>query len=331
MKQLRFSIYIITSLMGLLCGCTSDHITITYELGDICITRQMYSHHSILSYSSSTCSDAGHIIIKERKGEYEAMLAIDTCRNIVYVTSQGGCTELIPKHIDTTVWCVKAPDNHTCIELYGEQQVAYLDYVLSGEIYKNSGFYDTRSSRKNTHWHINYPNHSKWNLDNFGYIGGLYLPAIMYPNADDSVLVLQFVENEIKNLQYASLSSCKHDFSQDIIKKGCDGCQLFHVYYECSNGNGEVILVKDSANNIIDHLNIVLQSNDTIPQAGKSIIYERYSRVNSWNIYASVSVETTRICSECPFDTVVTRTQYDLIDGHYISHPVNDIFVYEKP
>ena len=300
-------------------------------MGDILITRQMYSHHSVLSYSSSTCSDAGHIIIKERKGEYEAELAIDTCQNIIYVSCVSGSTKLIPKHIDTTVWRVQALGSCTCMEKYGEQQIAYLDYALSREIYMNSGFYDTRSTRKNTRWRISYPNQSKWNLDNFGYIGGLYQPATLYPNADDSILVLQFVENEFNNLQYVSLSNYKHDCSKGIANKRCGGGQLFHVFYECSNRNGEMILVKDSANNIMDYLNIVLLSNDTLRRTKKNIIYRCLSRVNSRESYTSVSVETTCIRYDWTFDTTITRTQYDLIDGHYISHPVKDINVYEKP
>lgn len=331
MKQLRFTIYIVIFLVGLLCSCTSNYITITYEMGDICITRQMHPRYSILSYSSSTCSDAGHIIIRERKGEYEAVLAIDTCQNIVYVASESGSTKLIPNHIDTTHWRILIPNTRTCKEIYGEQQVAYLEYFLGLEIYKNSSFSNARNSRKNTQWHVCYPNQSKWNLDDFGYIGGLYQPTNMLPNADDSIHVLQFIEHEFNDLQNVSLSNYKHDCSQAIVKKGCNGCQLFHVFYECSNKYGEMILVKDSANNIIDHLNIVLQSNDTIRQAEKSIIYCCHSRVNSRGYYTSVSVETTRSCLEWPFDTIVTRTQYDLTDGHYTSHPVNDIFVYEKP
>ena len=300
-------------------------------MGDICITRKMFPRYSILSYSSSTCSDAGQIIIKERHGEYRAILAIDTCQNIIYVTSENNCTELLPVHIDTAVWRVQKLDNHTCMEIYGEQKIAYLDYVLSMEIYENSGFYYTRNSRKNTHWHICYPNQSMWNLNDIGYIGGLYQPATILPSANDSILVLQFMENKFKDLQHVSLSQYKHDCSRDIVKRGCDGCQLFHVFYERANGIGEMVLVTDSANNIIDHLNIVLQSMDTIQQFGTSVIYRCHSRVNSRELYKLVSVETTRIRTDYPFDTIVTRTQYDIIGGHYISHPVKDIFVYEKP
>lgn len=336
MKPLKLTTYIVTFLVGLLCSCTSNYITIIYEMGDICIIRQMYPRYSILSYSSSTCSDAGHIIIKERKGEYEVVLAIDTCQNIVHVASENGCTELIPKHIDTTVWRIQTPDNRTCIEKYGEPQIAYLDYVLSREIYRNSGFSKTRSSRKNPQWHICYPDQSKWNLDDFGYIGRLYQPTTMLPNTNDSILVQQFVENEIKDLQYVSLSNYKHDCSREIIKNGNDGCQLFHVYYECSRWTGEMILVKDSAYNIIDHLNIVLQSKDTIQQTGKETNCQCYTRVNSREYYLSVSTEMTKICySKCHWgsseDTIIIRTQYDLIDGHYDSHPVKDIFVFENP
>lgn len=321
--------------IGLLCSCSSDHIIITYEYGDICITRQMYSRYSILSYSSSTCSDAGQIIIKEWEGEYEVVLAIDTCQNTVYVVCENSCKGLIPKHINTNVWRVQTHDSCSLAKTYGEQQIVYLDYNLSREMYRNSGFYYARETRQNTQWNIHYPNYSSWNIDDFGYIGGISQPSVCLPNAIDSALVLHFVESELKNLQSVSLSNYKYDCMWDIRERGCDGCQLFHLFYECANENGEIILVKDSANNIIDYLNIVLQSLDTVQQSGHDIIYMCRSRVNSREYYTSVSVETNHIyleylCAKSR-DTIITRMQYDLIDGHYISHPVKDILVYEKP
>lgn len=320
-------------LMGLLCSCTSNYLTITYEIGDICITRQMYPRYSVLTCSCNMCSDAGQIIIQERKGEYEAVLAFDTCQSIVYVASMSG-TSLIPKHIDTTIWRVHAPDRYAYEERCEEMGMAYLNYDISQEIYYNSGFYETRKSRQNTRWNIRYPNRSKWNIEDMGYIGGLFQPNIILPNADDSTLVLQFVEKELKNIRYVSISNYRHDCCEDIIKKGNDGCQLFHVFYECQNGNGEMILVKDSSNNITDHINIVLQSNDTIHHAEENVIRQCHSRVNSRECYVSVSVETTEIRSVSSFeknsDTIITRIQYDLRDGHYLSHPVKDIIVYEK-
>ncbi|MBQ8939420.1 MAG: hypothetical protein IJ047_04280 [Paludibacteraceae bacterium] len=318
MKLSRLTIYVVTFLMGLLCGCKSNCITITYEIGDICITRQMYPRYSILSYSSGTCAEAGQIYIEEKKGEYEAVLTFDTCQNIVFVASKS-TTKLIPKHIDTTVWRVQAPNIFAYSELYGEQQIAYLDYRLRLEIYNNSGFNHFRRSRQNTNWQICYPKQSKWNLTDFGYIGGLQHPSSIIPNADDSIHVLRFVEDKLKEVQYVSFSHYKHDCSLANV-----GYQLFHVYYECSTGNGEIVLVKDSANNIIDHLNIVLQSTD----------YQSHTRVNSSEYYLIVSTEETKIRSECHCgrseDTIVTRTQYDLINGHYISHPVKDIMVFEN-
>ena len=333
MKLSRYTIIFVPFLLGLLCGCNSNCIIITYEIGDVCITRQMYPRYSILSYRSGTCADAGQIYIEEKKGEYKAALAFDTCQNMVYVICQSG-TKLTPKHIDTTVWSIQAQQSFVYRER--EQYIAYLDHILRREIYDNSGFSHIRKSRQNTDWRICYPQQSKWSMTDYDYIGGLQYPTSIHPNADDSIRVLRFVEDELKELQYVSISHYKHDCSPEIIKKGNVGCQLFHVYYECLRRVGEMVLVKDSANNIIDHLNIVLQSQDTIQQTGKETICQCHTRVNSREYYLSVSTEMTEICySKCHWgsseDTIIIRTQYDLIDGHYGSHPVKDIFVFEKP
>lgn len=334
MKQVKSIILVINILIGLLYSCSSNYITISCEIGDIRVTRKMYSHYSELSYCSSTCSDAGSIIIKERKGEYEAALVLDTTTNKIYVTSQS-CTRLIPKKIDTMQWQVLPHDSSILIEQIEEQWKVNIDYALSTEIYSNSGAHNARKSRQNSNWIVSYPNHSKWKLRIFGYIGGLDYPLSLFPTSADSAQVLSFVENLLDDVRYISLSNYKHDCSNDIIKKGNDGCQLFHVYYECSTGNGEVIVVKDSTNAISDYLHIAFQSEDTMTQHETSRICKCRSRINSRSHHQTVSVETTQISKTYPLeskpDTIVLRTQYDLIDGHYVSHPVNDIMVYEKP